>query len=1499
MPGQFEISSHEDLGLAANVCRVCNKSFSQSQSRTRHEKDIHKLVISKDNKTLSPVPLPVPRHQSCPTPSQDIFTTPLASRHSSISSRRNLFPELDQSPPVPMSLPTSSTSKMSISTVDSSRSLEVEGEKPGDNPLVCSSCNHQYTNTSSYKRHLPCRYEASKERLQKNENILKLGPPEEKHKVYQLLQHLTCENYIELCITQNWCARDIWPFVFVGAQRSGSGIFDEYTANKQSLYLLKQFLSIKKVISLPKRILIEDTKCDIKSLLSGSLLRPPDEHFTITETEDFYIVTSLGGGGGDGGDGDDGDNDDNDDSSNDESDHDEEKDDEDEDDGDTMSYARQPQPHPFGALGGFQNIQHLLPRSFDPGADGQGQINGHQAAQNRFRSPWQFSSHDLEKLCHLTKCQFFDFVEMVQGAQLRRGSTGINIFSASLLFLLKLSQNWSFEVLATIFVIRDSIHASRIFRNILIFFFKNCINLPAIYDSAGNLNENELDKLLQTARQDSQPYFQTLADAFEDPSGQNRVAVPLNIDATYLATTTSLDLEHQKYVFYVPRSGHCTKLVTLCSLIGKFMAALPLCSSQSPSSGDAYLTATFNRLSNYLEVILRGNRNFFTVLFTDAGLVMESSRMPRVLQGVETLAELCNRVHCVLLHTSDNFSTYHFERTPAGKLRKVLRNDDLITLSENVICFTRKYRKSMEQAHAGIKQQFKILDSKKLPNSFLIPFTDRQRRKFGLEDSFTNVSKLSFIAISCLSLYNRYHPGFGISFMSPAEQVFAARQVLDRMFLENPLHYDIWPMRLTGRSSQWTEVRVGDLSIPGRNVLNFPQCPPHLINPVAVEITGGLNSLTTNNSVLTYVGQLELQGQGLTRQQVLTQLQNFPDFMKIQYCVLVSQPQRWDRTKFGDWPGQVTLVRFAAPPSNKSATQRANYRWPIIAFGTVPSDRLGLRDPYRVIYFWDCKNCPSKCGLLSFCKHLSALLKALSFPDQYRCTARGIDLLNTVVDDTRQVLRILPSSDLSAAIPQNIHRRSVNRRTTIGGVINPLYDTTTSAPTPSNTSAPLAPTTTIPAAPTTTTTSTPTATITTAAATTITTAPPTTITSAPNTTASAPTTTPSAQTISVPPPSSLPATSTVTPATVAPSTSAAVNTGHAGIMKINQYQNKYMLYCVFFAGRLNVNVVSGQQLRVYLRTIPTHGLTPLPAPSLNIPQNLDQFAANHLQTPGLNNVNASCCINSLFFSFHRMLLSLILPPAQQMPQANNQPDYISLVTLEILGAMPSSRSFSLEVFLRIWNAIKPGQQIVPNEDIQGLSDLIYSHLPFLPQPSGAPSITEFLASYNCQCGFQDQNQDFWLPKSFLKLVSLDIGRRSTAVPVGELLTNLIQTPFPVQCALCQNPNAIGRYSVRRGRFTVLRINRINVTNNQNWMTVNRTRLSSNRTQTIGEQYIGELISCISHRGNPQGGHYFAYSFVNGSWFKNSDADRVQRVGYHPFNSNNANETVNFLVYKNI
>ena len=109
---------------------------------------------------------------------------------------------------------------------------------------------------------------------------------------------------------------------------------------------------------------------------------------------------------------------------------------------------------------------------------------------------------------------------------------------------------------------------------------------------------------------------------------------------------------------------------------------------------------------------------------------------------------------------------------------------------------------------------------------------------------------------------------------------------------------------------------------------------------------------------------------------------------------------------------------------------------------------MGLHHPYNTIYFWYCFCCPALNGSLSMCRHLAALLKGLSFKSEYKSTAKAPNLLNTVVGSRRQTADILPSS-LSVDLPSSILRRSRNRRSTVAGRPNPIYDLNSSSPSPS------------------------------------------------------------------------------------------------------------------------------------------------------------------------------------------------------------------------------------------------------------------------------------------------------------------------------------------------------------------------------------------------------------------------------------------------------------------
>ena len=73
-------------------------------------------------------------------------------------------------------------------------------------------------------------------------------------------------------------------------------------------------------------------------------------------------------------------------------------------------------------------------------------------------------------------------------------------------------------------------------------------------------------------------------------------------------------------------------------------------------------------------------------------------------------------------------------------------------------------------------------------------------------------------------------------------------------------------------------------------------------------------------------------------------------------------------------------------------------------------------------------------------RHLCALLKAMSFKELYRSTAKPSNLLNTVAEQRRQTIHVLPPSLQSSTIPAHIVRRSRNTREMCGGLPDPLYN---------------------------------------------------------------------------------------------------------------------------------------------------------------------------------------------------------------------------------------------------------------------------------------------------------------------------------------------------------------------------------------------------------------------------------------------------------------------------
>ena len=163
----------------------------------------------------------------------------------------------------------------------------------------------------------------------------------------------------------------------------------------------------------------------------------------------------------------------------------------------------------------------------------------------------------------------------------------------------------------------------------------------------------------------------------------------------------SSDLELQKYLYYSSRSWNTVKFLNFTDMSPKFVAFLPIATSQSPSSGDGLLISKHIQLQEtdgsgqYVRSIIRGNARFFVILVVDAGFVITVPNASCESRGDITLAELCEQEDCVLLHTSNTVLTYHLEKAANGKIRKVPRVPGKPTLDENAVKFSRLLRISM------------------------------------------------------------------------------------------------------------------------------------------------------------------------------------------------------------------------------------------------------------------------------------------------------------------------------------------------------------------------------------------------------------------------------------------------------------------------------------------------------------------------------------------------------------------------------------------------------------------------------------------------------------------------------------------------------------------------------------------------------------------------------------------------------------------------------------
>ena len=941
-----------------------------------------------------------------------------------------------------------SSSRRSMSTSSSDQSVRLPARRDSQSPVttptlpigVCPTCQLQVTHDQA------CPFAVNDQLLEETlvQPATVLRPPKRRVESRQILNNLHLVEKVKLCQLQGWCEPDTYPLCFMGRVRIGNRgippLISSLAACKQpeTTNTLRDYLSVEQNIVLPKHIILLDEEMGTRLYLGPNCLRPSSAVFNVIEDDTSFTVSlppnqsSAAAAPSPASSDDDRSDDDNDDG--------------DADDDDNNDNVIPVQPHPIPSNAHPHEAVQLIP-NFEPGLDGLGAVDSRRKKIfNIYSTPWRFENQDFLDHINMHKRQFFDIVWKQRGCRSRKSE--INIFSETFLWLLKMTKNLPNDLLRGMFALSSKEHARQIFIRQNLYYYKENVNIPNVLKQDGTLNADERRKVYQICRNGMSPLHKRLAENIRDPLRRSRLCTFINVDGSYEDMERMSDIEHQKAFFSAHRAGHVAKFLNFTAMNGKIVGLLPITPSSSPAMGDGFLTQRYIGLlddgpsENYLRLLLEGDDEHFVCIVSDAGFVINLHNQPREIQDCPNLSQLADQMGAVALHTSPKYEKYILVKDADGKLYKeYIFDENEKTKIEHTVKFTRLLRMVQENIHGSLKRTFSFLNAKKTPNSYLQPFSQSERRKYSIPDSHKDVPKLSvFLVVGC-SLLNEIHAGYQPLYLSEADQVPMADNIILRLSVENPLLYeDIWPIdfrRKARRGDGWSMVRVGRLEYGDDEgaFLGFPTPDEDSFRRAAIFLANGVHNLLKTNEMLTYMHKLEMQDMEISPEEVVRRCEGFPMMMELEYIhiktpadfvpsaeVPVWVPDWWDTDKFGEWH-DCTIVRALIPPAMKSATTRTNFHRVVIGFGETPTDKLGQEAPYNRVYFWRCMDCPAMCGLLSMDRHVATVLCALSFRHTYRSTARLATVLSSVALECRQGLVILPPSDHSADIPANIARK--------------------------------------------------------------------------------------------------------------------------------------------------------------------------------------------------------------------------------------------------------------------------------------------------------------------------------------------------------------------------------------------------------------------------------------------------------------------------------------------
>ena len=793
-----------------------------------------------------------------------------------------------------------------------------------------------------------------------------------------------------------------------------------------------------------------------------------------------------------------------------------------------------------------------------------------------------------------------------------------------------------------------------------------------------------------------------------------------------------------------------------------------------------------------------------------------------------------------------------------------------------------------------------------------------------------------------IGIYNGIHPGFSIKFIDRCSQIALAQIYCSRINLENPLDYAIvWNCQLDRNSSRgFHTLTVGELN--ATTILNFPLLPQQLFNPLVFDVTGGPAPILGASGILSYMSfrLIKEQNPQFSVHEVQEAICLSND-IPLQYFIQDSEPLNWNTDIFGSFR-PCTVVRMRCPPSHKSDSNPANWKFAVIVFSDIPNQRLMIRGPLSKILFWKCFGCPSEMGLMRTCKHTTALLMVLGFQYAFSPKTLSVSLLNPKAAPGCQTTGILPETSTggwaldslgSERISQDTRRNNIlytsNNQShpsstahVVGlGVRNSLSQTVTSVYNRTQDCQ-----------------SVPTQicvdSITRSASSTVTSfvqcvqsvnVSRTQATSAVCNTVSSltsisiPAIIPSSSALQVVPsgPNVLSSTDNLL-STLCVNSVAENGNGTSVVHTAVSMTDNHMITTTSTAGDyqiltssvvLNNNHRCGADREVIelMRVIDPNLLFPIPRSSQYT--TMQDFQFIHLQQKGLLNVNGtSCYMNTIILLLHKIGMKFHILDNAYLSSSITRNYGRSLITKlikQVLEALPSSMSFSIVNVIAAWQHLNLQAQIslgVSEDAAEVLASLLNNLLLKVGRSSTGRLLTKFRGQLTCRktrdC-VQFELADSYVGQAdvspYLHVVGVD-STNDHPIKLRDRLHNFITSTFDSQCQaiMCKKRVRGARIEVEKGKYTLIGLNR----NNENRAkALNKVDLADHSPEVNGLSY--NPVAVISHVGSMTSGHYIIYSKVNGHWYLNDDNKSMLRCQSSPFEQNySENETADIIVFEN-